>query len=123
MDLPSTGSATLPEWSRLGDFNFDSELTSQESSPTLMYMKPRNWPVQDAKARFSELLETCVREGPQVVTRRGAEAAVLVPITEWKRLCQRARPSLKALLLADFARTDLTIPPRGRHRRRSIPSL
>jgi antitoxin Phd len=37
------------------------------------------WPVQDAKARFSELLDTAQREGPQVVTRRGREAAVLVP--------------------------------------------
>ena len=35
------------------------------------------WPVQDAKARFSEMLETCLREGPQLVTRRGTDAAVL----------------------------------------------
>ena len=86
-------------------------------------MKEKRWSVQDAKARFSELLETCVRDGPQMVTRRGEETAVLVPIQEWKRLCQLARPSLKALLLMDFARADLTVPPRGRQRRRSIPSL
>jgi antitoxin Phd len=86
-------------------------------------MKVKSWPVQDAKARFSELLETCVREGPQIVTRRGEETAVLVPIQEWKRLCQHARPSLKALLLTDFARAALTVPPRGPNRRRSIPSL
>ena len=35
------------------------------------------WPVQDAKARFSEFLDACLAEGPQLVTRRGAEAAVL----------------------------------------------
>ncbi|HEY7245681.1 MAG TPA: type II toxin-antitoxin system Phd/YefM family antitoxin [Xanthobacteraceae bacterium] len=40
----------------------------------------KSWPVQDAKARFSELLETCLREGPQLVTRRGEKAAVLVPM-------------------------------------------
>ena len=28
------------------------------------------WPVQDAKARFSELLETTVGEGPQIITKR-----------------------------------------------------
>ena len=39
-----------------------------------------SWQVQDAKARFSELLETSLSEGPQVVTRRGVETAVLVPI-------------------------------------------
>jgi prevent-host-death family protein len=81
------------------------------------------WPVQDAKARFSELLDDCLREGPQIVTRRGAEAAVLVPMAEWRRLCQSARPSLKELLLADTPRADLVIPARGRYRRRQPKSL
>ena len=76
------------------------------------------WSVQDAKARFSELLDACVSEGPQVVTRRGAETAVLVPIDEWRRLQAAARPSLKQLLLADTARTDTLVPARGRARRR-----
>jgi prevent-host-death family protein len=41
----------------------------------------QQWPVQDAKARFSEFLDTCLAQGPQMVTKRGAEAAVLVPWT------------------------------------------
>ena len=61
------------------------------------------WPVQHAKARFSELLDACQREGPQVVSRRGTEAAVLVPIEQWHRLQAAARPSLKQLLLASDA--------------------
>ncbi len=76
------------------------------------------WPVQDAKARFSELLDACVSEGPQMVTRRGAETAVLVPIDEWNRLQAAARPSLKQLLLEDTARGELSVPPRGRAKRR-----
>jgi antitoxin Phd len=76
------------------------------------------WPVQDAKARFSELLKVCLREGPQIVSKRGAEAAVLVPMAEWQRLCQSARPRLKELLLADKPRAKLPFPPRGRRRRR-----
>jgi antitoxin Phd len=51
------------------------------------------WPVQDAKARFSEFLDACITDGPQVVTRRGAEAAVLVPIAEWRRRQAAARPT------------------------------
>ena len=43
------------------------------------------WPVQDAKARFSEFLDACLLEGPQMVTKRGSEAAVLVPVQEWRR--------------------------------------
>lgn len=83
----------------------------------------RIWPVQDAKARFSELLDTCLKDGPQVVSRRGAEAAVLVPIEHWRRLQQAARPTLKELLLANAPRGDIAVPPRGRSRRRSPPSF
>lgn len=81
------------------------------------------WPVQDAKARFSELLDACVKEGPQLVTRRGAETAILVPIDEWRRLHSAARPSLKALLLSDSARIDLELPGRGSAQRRTAPAL
>ena len=78
----------------------------------------KSWPVQDAKARFSELLETCLHEGPQMVTKRGAEAAVLVPVQDWRRLKQSARPTLKELLLTDEARGEVPLPSRGgRHRR------
>jgi prevent-host-death family protein len=81
------------------------------------------WPVQDAKARFSELLDTCVSDGPQVVTRRGAETAVLIPIAEWKRLHATARPTLKQLLLSEDARGNLALPSRGKAKRRSPPAL
>jgi len=77
------------------------------------------WPVQDAKARFSEFLETCLADGPQMVTKRGAEAAVLVPVDEWRRLKAAARPSLKQLLLSDAKPTELALPGRGHARRRS----
>ena len=76
------------------------------------------WQVQHAKARFSELLNAALKKGPQVVTRRGVEAAVLVPIEEWKRLQKSARPGLKELLLAPAARIDDLVPERRRLRRR-----
>ena len=44
----------------------------------------RIWPVQDAKARFSEFLDTCLEDGPQVVSRCGTEAAVLVAINQYR---------------------------------------
>jgi prevent-host-death family protein len=83
----------------------------------------KRWPVQDAKARFSALLKTCLREGPQLVTHRGAEAAVLVPFAEWQRLERGAKPTLKALLLDDEARVELRIPARGARRRREPQDL
>lgn len=78
----------------------------------------RQWPVQDAKARFSELLETCLVEGPQMVSRRGEAKAVLVPLEEWKRLSEQPRPSVKDVLLSTNGRFDLPDVPRGRLRLR-----
>ena len=78
------------------------------------------WPVQDAKARFSEFLDACLADGPQMVTRRGAEAAVLVPAEQWRRLQAAARPSLKRLLMSDPARDDLQLPARGKASRRPV---
>lgn len=82
-----------------------------------------SWPVQDAKARFSEFLDACLATGPQMVTKRGMEAAVLVPIDEWRRLQAAARPSLKQLLLSEEGRTELLVPLRGRAKRRTIRPL
>ncbi|WP_413990958.1 type II toxin-antitoxin system Phd/YefM family antitoxin [Labrys okinawensis] len=81
------------------------------------------WPVQDAKAHFSELLDSCLSEGPQLVTRRGADMAVLVPVAEWQRLTRAARPTLKELLLAPSPRFDIPVPPRGRRARRTPTEL
>ena len=79
------------------------------------------WQVQDAKARFSELLETSLGEGPQIITRRGVETAVLVPIDWWRRVEKLAKPGLKELLLAPEARTEVLTPPRVALRRRPAP--
>ena len=76
------------------------------------------WQVQEAKARFSEFLETSLTEGPQVVTKRGVETAVLV----W-RLERRTKPDIRALLLAPEARTETLTPPRPPHRSRSAPKF
>ena len=82
-----------------------------------------SWQVQDAKARFSEFLDATIKKGPQVVTRRGIETAVLVPIEEWNRLQKSARPGLKTLLLAPGARFEDLIPERPKLRRRKFLEL
>jgi len=58
-----------------------------------------DWQVQQAKAKFSELLDRTLREGAQTVTRHGKPVAVLVPVEEYRRLCRRGK-SLKDLLAA-----------------------
>jgi prevent-host-death family protein len=79
-----------------------------------------SWQVQDAKARFSEFLDAAIKKGPQVVTRRGIETAVLAPIGEWNRLQKAARPSLKDLLLAPGTRFENLFPERHKLRRPTV---
>jgi antitoxin Phd len=68
--------------------------------------------LQEAKARFSELIDDTLEKGPQVVTRRGVETAVVISIEEWRRL-KEARPSLKDVLLSG-PKFEIPIPKRGR---------
>lgn len=49
----------------------------------------RTWALQDAKARFSELVKRALMEGPQEVTRHGHPAVVVVPALDYFRLSQR----------------------------------
>ncbi len=85
------------------------------------------WSVQNAKSRFSELLDTSIHSTPQIISKRGQEVAVLVSIEEWQRLKAQAKPSLKELLLSDIARTDELVLPRRQDnqqtKRRDIPEL
>ena len=83
----------------------------------------KTWQVQEAKARFSAFLEASAAEGPQIVTKRGVETAVLLPIEQWRRLREITQPDLKALLLAPEARTDTLAPPRARHGHRPAPAF
>ena len=79
------------------------------------------WPVQDAKARFSEMLETCLKDGPQLVTKRGADAAVLVPVEAWNRMKDKSNLSLKEVLLSPLGKGDLDIPARKKMNHRKLP--
>ncbi len=79
-----------------------------------------SWQVQDAKARFSELLDATIKNSPQILTRRGVEIAVLVPIEEWERLQKAARPTLKDWLLAPEPRFDDIIGKRPVWRSRPV---
>jgi prevent-host-death family protein len=55
------------------------------------------WRMQDAKARFSEVIERAQHDGPQEITRHGKPRAVVVSVTEYERL-RKSRPSFKEWL-------------------------
>jgi antitoxin Phd len=55
------------------------------------------WQIQEAKARFSEMVDRTLREGPQTVTRHGKPVAVLIKAEQYQRL-RAGGKTFKALL-------------------------
>ena len=45
-----------------------------------------SWALQDAKNRLSEVVNNAVREGPQTITRRGKETAVVISMEDFRQL-------------------------------------
>lgn len=60
------------------------------------------WTVATAKARFSEVIERAATEGPQVVTKNGRKAVIMVAPEEWERRTKR-----KGSLVEFFASSPL----------------
>ena len=56
------------------------------------------WQVQEAKARFSEVVEKARSEGPQTITRHGRKRAVLLSIEDYRALLAH-QPDFRAFLL------------------------
>jgi len=52
-------------------------------------MGDQNWSVAEAKARFSEVIDRALSEGPQTITRKGRTTAVVVGAEEWERKNKR----------------------------------
>jgi antitoxin Phd len=74
------------------------------------------WQLQAAKQHFSELVELARSDGPQVVTKHGREAVVVVSAEEYRRL-RRGGPSLLTFIrqAPDFDQLDIArVQDRGR---------
>ena len=63
---------------------------------------PTNWALQDAKAKFSELTQRAITEGPQHVTLRGEPAVVVLSEREYQRLTGKK----KLPTFADYFRNN-----------------
>lgn len=58
------------------------------------------WQLQEAKSRFSEVVDLSIKEGPQLVTRRGEEAVVILAVNDYRRLSGQATNLMDCLLNA-----------------------
>jgi prevent-host-death family protein len=59
-----------------------------------------NWAVAEAKAKFSELIETAHKQGAQEITRNGKLVGILVSPEDWKRAMHA--PAENARTMSDF---------------------
>ena len=58
------------------------------------------WQLQEAKSRFSEVVDLTLKEGPQLVTRRGEEAVVILAANEYRRLSGQTTSLMDCLINA-----------------------
>jgi prevent-host-death family protein len=77
------------------------------------------WSVADAKARLSELLDRAIDSGPQAITRRGREIAVVVSAEEWHRKSARSG-SLAEFFAASPLRDSGVVIERAHPRARDV---
>lgn len=69
-----------------------------------------NWQLQEAKNRLSQVVKDAQTKGPQHISVRGRDAAVLVSIEEYQRLTQRQGNLAEFLLQSPLANSGLEIP-------------
>jgi prevent-host-death family protein len=68
------------------------------------------WQLQEAKAKFSELVQRTLDEGPQTVTRHGKDVVVVLSAEDYRKLAAR-RPTLLEVITSG-PEGDLELPPR-----------
>lgn len=65
------------------------------------------WQLQDAKNKLSQVVDTSILNGPQIISRRGKNTAVLLSYEEYKKLTKK-KTVKEALMLMDISQLDLT---------------
>lgn len=69
----------------------------------------RVWQLQDAKNKFSELVADAINHGPQIITRRGEEVAILISSEEYRQLTSRGQSLTEFFRASPLVGLDLDI--------------
>lgn len=84
--------------------------------------KSARWSLQDAKAQFSEVVRRCLKSGPQIVTRNGEDAVVIVSSAEYSRVVPSRGAESFARFLAESPLADVQLDVgRPRESGRNVP--
>jgi len=69
----------------------------------------RSWQLQEAKSRFSAVIAAALQEGPQVITRRGTETAVLLSFADYRAMLLGRQPLSAFFRESPLAGLDLQV--------------
>ncbi len=72
-------------------------------------MKNNKWQLQDAKSKFSLLVENAMHNGPQIVTKHGKSAVVIISYNEYKRSIKPETDLVTFLQNSPLREADLDI--------------
>jgi len=46
----------------------------------------KSWQLQEAKNKFSQVVQNAVRDGPQIITRHGVEVAIVISFADYQKM-------------------------------------
>lgn len=69
----------------------------------------QSWPLQEAREKLSQVVEEATQHGPQVITRYGAEVAVVLSVEEYRKLAGERRKLSEFFRESPLAGADLDL--------------
>ena len=81
----------------------------------------RVWQLQDAKNKFSEVVEEALKKGPQIITRRGVETVVVLSLAEYRKAVLDDKKMSDFFRESPLANADLGLARDKSDTRKNVP--
>jgi prevent-host-death family protein len=75
---------------------------------SLAYYDNMTWQLQEAKNKLSQVVDLSLSDGPQIISRRGKNTAVVLSYGEYKQITSRKKSVKEAIMAMDLSQLDLT---------------
>lgn len=69
----------------------------------------RSWQLQEAKNKFSNLVERAQKEGPQIVTKHGKETVIILSVEDYKKITKPKLNLFEFIQNSPFAGIELDV--------------
>jgi prevent-host-death family protein len=69
----------------------------------------RVWQLQEAKNKLSEVIDEAIRNGPQVITRRGVEVVILLSYADYRKMLVQQQKLSEFFRASPLVGTDLDL--------------